>query len=190
MQLKHRILMAAALAAMTVSLGTAAFAAGTAYTTQPAPVPPGTPGGFKSVITVSSVSPKVIFPKSVAIKINGSPIHVYALPHSFRRPVQFVITDPNFKSIGGSLARLGYGRYKVVAGLGLSVVISGRSYGGNFLKPITIFALNKKIGPGDIVVGWNAQGKLFRVPTPLFRHGRAVWKLNHGAAFAVLVPKG
>lgn len=190
MQLKHRITMVAAIATMTMSLGTAAFAAGTAYTTRPAPVPPGTPGGFKSVITVSNVSPKVKFPKSVDIKINGSPIHVYALPHSFRRPVQFVVTDANFKSIGGALARLGYGRYKVVAGLGMSVVINSHTYGGNFLKPITIFALNKKIGPGDVVVGWNAKGKLFRVPTPLFRHGRAVWKFKQGGAFAVLVPKG
>ncbi len=187
MKAKMGLILAAVLGA-GLSLTPLALAAGAGYTTGPAPVPPGTPGGFLKTVEVSTMYPQVKFPKSVDVKINGAAIDVYALPHTFRHPAQIVIQDSNFKSVNGALAHLGYRGYHAVAGLGLSVDISDRLYRGKFIKPITLFALRTGINARDHILGWTTQGHLFIVPTPLFRNGRAVWKTDDVGAFVVIAP--
>lgn len=169
MQIKHRIATAVATVSAAVVLGSSAFAAGSGYAPTPTPVPSGTPGGYTKVVTVVTISPssgKV----TIVFRIDGTPMRVVVLPHTFARKVQVVITEPKLNQVTRDLPHLGFAGYQAVAGFGFEAVNpAGHVYPWKFLKPVTVFLSNRRVGPGDRVLEWNRLGKLSTLPTPLFR---------------------
>ncbi len=190
MRLKNRVLTVATAVGVASFIGSTVFAAGSGYTPTTNPVPAGTPGGYSQVVTAATVSPNATSPTTVSVQVAGTPVKVVVAPGTFATPVQVVVTAPVLNQVTAGVAALGYSGYVALAGLGVNVVTSsGQPYQKTFLKPMTVTINNQKIGAGDRVVEWNAQGAFSTVSSASVAAGRATWTFQRDPAFAVLAPK-
>ena len=188
MPFKHRIAGVIAAMGAAVLLGSPVFAAGSGYNPGP-PVPPGTPGGYSKIVVVKTIPLNKKTPTTLEIVVNGSHLYLQIPPHAFKTKVELVITKPNLNAVTKNLYKYRLNGYKAVAGLGVEIVnLSGHLYKGKFLKPVFVTIKNKKIGYGDIVIGWNQSGKFFRVSKPLIRKGKVIVKFETDPALAVVSP--
>lgn len=190
MPIKHRLLTIATALGGVGLFSTAAYAAGTGYTTTTSPVPSGTPGGYTQVVTAQTVLPNATTSTTISVTVDNSPTQIVVPPGAFSTPVQVIVTAPVLSQVTTGVASLGYSGYTAMAGLGVNVVTSsGQAYQGSFLKPIGVTVDNAQIGSSDKVVEWNAQGTFSTVSPVSFSAGKASWTFQHDPAFAVLAPK-
>lgn len=190
MQLKHRMMTAAAAAGTAVLMGTAVYAAGSGYTPTTNPAPTGTPGGYSQVVTAETISPNATTTTTKTVKVDNIPVTVAVPPGTFSSSVQVVVTAPVLSQVTSGVQSLGFSGYTAIAGLGISVVkSSGQLYKGSFLKPISVTVSNSNIASGDRVVQWNAAGAFSQVASASIHQGKASWTFQQDPAFAVLAPK-
>ncbi len=189
MRLMNKVTMMSGIVGILALGGTAAYAAGFAYSPGTTTVPSGTPGGFTQVVTAKTVSPTSTTTTNIAVTVDNVPITVAVAPGTFSVPAQVVVTAPVLSQVTSSLSALGLVGYSAIAGLGVNVVsTSGQPIRGQFLKPVFLTVHNAAIKSGDKVVEWNARGTFSTVTAATISNGIASWSFQQDPAFAIVAP--
>jgi hypothetical protein len=180
--------MAAIGSAALVLASTATAQAATAYG-PPVPVPPGIPGGYKTVIISQPIGrgggyigPLVAGPAQFAGARRAATLTVkVAVPKgAFTTTMLVTLTKPNVSSISVP----NWPRYRAYAGVGVFVGFSGAKFHGTFVHPLKLWLDSHAIVKSDILMMWRGKGWI-RVRNSIHQ-GSAYATFSGDPAFALL----